>query len=80
MDWSKYTKMVITDNDDNDEVLGILLVEGMTEKEIRSVFADVRCKLEDCWDIDDLMTELEEVCEQSGKDCIWLPEVYSVGV
>ena len=80
MDWSKYTKIVITDNDDDDETLGILLVEGMTEKEIRSVFNDVRCKLEDCWDIDDLMTELEEVCEQSGKDCIWLPEVSSIGV
>ena len=80
MDWSKYTITVITDNDDDDKVLGILLVEGMEEKEIKRIFNGVRCKLEDCWDIDDLMTELEEVCEQSGKDCIWLPEVSSIGI
>lgn len=80
MDWSKYTKAVITDNDNYGEVIGILLVEGMKEKEIWSIFDDVRYELEGYWSVDDLITKLKEVCKQSGKDCIWLPEVYSLSV
>ena len=80
MDWSKYTKVVLTDSDNYGEVLGILLVEGMTEKEIWSIFDDVKYELECCWTVDDLITKLKKVCKQSEKDCIWLTEVYSVGV
>lgn len=80
MDWSKYTKIVLTDSDNYGEVLGILLVEGMTEKEVWSIFDDVKYELECCWTVDDLITKLKKVCEQSGKECIWLTEVYSLGV
>ena len=80
MDWSKYTKIVLTDRDNYGEVLGILLVEGMTEKEVWSIFDDVKYELEGCWTVDDLITKLKKVCEQSGKDCIWLTEVYSISV
>lgn len=80
MDWSKYTKMVLTDSDNYGEVLGILFVKGMTEKEVWCIFDDVKYELECCWTVDDLIERIKETCEQSGKDCIWLPEVYSIGV
>ena len=80
MDWSKYTKIVLTDRDNYGEVLGILLVEGMTEKEVWNIFDDIKYALEYCWTVDDLITKLKKVCEQSGRDCIWLTEVYSLSV
>lgn len=80
VNWKEYTKMVLTDSDNYGEVLGILFVKGMSQDDVYEIIDDVKYELEGCWTVDDLIERIKKTCEQSGKECIWLPEVYSISV
>ena len=76
MDWSKYTKIVLQDIDNHDEVVGILFVDGLTADEVEKIFSDVKYEEEGYWTFDDLV----EGVRKTGKEVIYLTgDIYTYG-
>lgn len=77
MSIDKCTKAIITDYDNN-EVVGIFCVEGMSHEQVCSKILSIEAELEGEWTTEDLIEGLKQTCEDSGKEYLWLTDVYSV--